>query len=94
MANLIQLLHDQNVTHIAHITDRENTSILHQAWRSAHQLTIPPHWHNLWEEYTQALSKAHIHISDDEDEIIWALSKFGRYTPKVGYLVLAESRKP
>lgn len=31
---------------------------------------------------------------EGEDEIIWALVKSGRYTPKEGYLVLANPRKP
>jgi len=38
--------------------------------------------------------EAHIRITDGDDEIIWALAKSGRYTPKEGYIVLAESQKP
>eukprot|EP00253_Pinus_taeda_P035638 PITA_35638 len=90
----IKHIQEQNVSQIAHIADGENSTFLHQAWKSAHQLNIPPHWHQLWEDYTQAISEAHIRITDGDDEIIWALSKSGRFSPKDGYLVLPKARKP
>ena len=51
------------------------------------------HFGNSYGRTTYTLLKAHIHIIDGDDEIIWGLEKSGRYTPKEGYLVLAESRK-
>jgi len=66
-------LQDNNITHLAHIADGENSTFLHEAWKSAHQLNIPPQWAHLWDDYTQALTEAHIRITEGEDEIIWAL---------------------
>lgn len=90
---LIQHLQNQNSSHIAHITNMDNTTFLHQAWKTTPQLSIPPLWVQYWEDFTQALTEAHIQITDGDDEIIWALSKFGTYSPKDGYLALTGARK-
>jgi len=57
---LTQHLHQQNITYIAQIADSKNTSFLQQAWKSAHQLNIPPVWIQHWEDFTLALTEAHI----------------------------------
>eukprot|EP00253_Pinus_taeda_P015847 PITA_15847 len=90
---LLHHLHNQNMTHIAHIVDDDNTTFLQQAWKTALHLHIPPQWARVWEDYTEALTKAHIRINEGDDEVIWALSKSGRYSPKDGYLALSEPRR-
>jgi len=87
----IELTSHLNVTNIAH---SEHSTLFQQAWKSAHHLNIPYQWYQTWNDYIKALTEAHIRISEGEDEIIWALSKVGRYSPNEGYLVLIESRKP
>jgi hypothetical protein len=42
----------------------------------------------LWEEYIGALSVAHIHIQDRQNELYWVGDPSGIYMPKVGYIKL------
>lgn len=90
---LIVHLKEKNITHLAHIVDIHNSTFLQQASKTVGQFNIPPPWRQHWWVFTQTLLEAHIHITEGEDEIIWALEKSGRYTPKEGYLVLANPRK-
>eukprot|EP00253_Pinus_taeda_P030204 PITA_30204 len=91
---LIEHLKVRGITHIAHIGDPECSTFLYQAWLNVHHLAIPAQWHNAWNEYTAALSQAHIRLTEGPDEIIWALAKNGTYSPKMGYLTLIEPTRP
>eukprot|EP00253_Pinus_taeda_P003164 PITA_03164 len=93
-AEMIELLVNQGISHLSHIIDQENTTPLQQAWKSTRNLHIPGHWHQAWEGFTEALTQAHIRITEGEDEIVWAYAKNGRYSPKEGYLKLMEHDKP
>ena len=42
-------------------------------------------------EYIATLTESHIRTIEGEDEIIWALAKSGKYSPKEGFLVLSET---
>eukprot|EP00253_Pinus_taeda_P032607 PITA_32607 len=92
--DLIGHLKDKGITHIAHIGDPDRSTFLHQAWLNVHNLAIPAQWHNAWTDYTEALSQAHIRLTEGPDEIIWALAKNGAYSPKLGYLTLIEPIRP
>lgn len=87
-------LQENGITHINQIADGVHSTILHQAWKSATAQNIPRSQVQEWNNYTNALSKAHIRITDGEDELIWAHAKHGKYSPKEGYLVLLERYKP
>eukprot|EP00253_Pinus_taeda_P028743 PITA_28743 len=89
-----ELLADQGVTHLSHIADQGNTTLLQQAWKLAHVLHIPGFWHQVWEGITEALTQSHIRITEGEDEIVWAYAKNGRYSPNEGYLKLMEHNRP
>eukprot|EP00253_Pinus_taeda_P032224 PITA_32224 len=91
---LIDHLKDRGITHIAHIGDPDRSSFLYQAWHNVHNLAIPAQWHYAWIEYTEALSQAHIRLTEGPDEIIWAMAKNGSYSPKLGYLTLIEPIRP
>lgn len=39
---LLALLKEKNITHLAHIADEHNSSFLQHAWKSVGQLNIPP----------------------------------------------------
>jgi len=93
-SDLLLHLREQKITHLEHIVDENNTSFLQLAWKTDIQLNIPPPWQQHWRNYIQALLEAHIRWTRGDDEIIWALAKSGRYTPKEGYIVLVEPRKP
>src|SRR5690606_29063079 len=66
----------------------------HQAWKFAHSLHIPHQWHHHCADYVAALAESHIKILEGEDEIIWALAKNRRYSPKEGYLHLTNIHRP
>lgn len=83
-----------NITHIGHIADLEHTTLFQQALKLAQRLNIPQQWTQQWNAYIGALTKAHIQLGEGEDEVIWDLSKAGKYTLKEGYLVLVEARRP
>jgi hypothetical protein len=38
-----------------------------------------------WDQYIESLRREHIWISNLEDELVWQLSPFGDYSPKMGY---------
>eukprot|EP00253_Pinus_taeda_P011273 PITA_11273 len=64
------------------------------AWLSAHTLEIPAQWQAAWTDYTDALTQAHIRLTEGPDEIIWAFAKHGAYAPNLGYLKLIEPIRP
>eukprot|EP00253_Pinus_taeda_P025808 PITA_25808 len=82
------------VTHITNIADPENSSFFQQAWKTAQELYIPGHWRQDWEDFTEALTQAHIRITQEEDEVVWAFEKNGKYSPKEGYLKLIQHLQP
>lgn len=94
MSELILHLNQRNISVIAHIADQDNTTIFAQALKSAQELNIPPHWHQIWNNYIAALVESHIRIKEGPDEIMWCLSKNGAFNPKSGYLGLINYRQP
>lgn len=84
---------ESGITHSSHIADMERSTFLHQACKSAHSLLIPHQWHHHWADYTVALIESCIRTLEGEDEIIWALTKNGQYSPKGGHLHLANIHK-
>jgi len=53
---LILHLNQKDISVIAHIVDQVNSTIYAQAWKFANQLNIPPHWHQIWNNYTSTLT--------------------------------------
>ena len=45
-----------------------------------------------WNEYLAIVKASHVRLTDDADELIWNLSKSGKYSPKDGYLHLMLGR--
>eukprot|EP00253_Pinus_taeda_P029842 PITA_29842 len=91
---LIQYLNQQEIKIIAHIANQENTTIFAQGWKSAHQLSIPPQWHQECQGYIISLIESHIRINEGPDELVWSLAENGLYTPKASYLRLISNRQP
>lgn len=92
--DLIIHLHNRGLTHICHIGDIANSTFLQQAWFLADSLDISEQWQDEWRNYMDALTQANIRLTDGPDELIWALSKHGLYTPKEGYLKVMEPYRP
>jgi len=57
---------------------------LNPIWKSAHQIDIPPQWHQEWGEFIHALSESHIRIKQGPDELVWCMAEDGIYAPKKG----------
>lgn len=91
---LLQNVNEKGITHIVRIMDQERSTFLHQAWKSTHSLLLPLQWHQAWSTFTTTLMESHIRLREWEDEITWAIAKNGRYSPKEGYLQLANRHKP
>eukprot|EP00253_Pinus_taeda_P016909 PITA_16909 len=51
-------------------------------------------WSRIWQIYLQALTETHVRLQNVEDELIWAHSKAGQYTPKQGYDIIIAEKKP
>eukprot|EP00253_Pinus_taeda_P004922 PITA_04922 len=92
--DLVEYLLAHNINVIAQIADRESSDIFHQAWRTAHQLNLPPRWHQSWQTFKEALIESHIRIIEGQDELIWSQSDSGYYTPKARYTLLISHKKP
>eukprot|EP00253_Pinus_taeda_P033090 PITA_33090 len=91
---LLRHLHNRGIMHIKHIGDSANSTFLQQAWATPRTLEIPEQWHQEWRDFTDALTQAHIRLTEGPDEIIWAIANHGIYSPRLGYLKLMESFKP
>eukprot|EP00253_Pinus_taeda_P030816 PITA_30816 len=64
------------------------------AWATQRALEIPEQWQNEWWAYTDALTQAHVRLTEGPDDIIWAIANHGLYSPRLGYLKLMEAFKP
>jgi ribonuclease HI len=79
---------EHGIIHLNQVADPRHTTIWKQAWLSGHVLGLPNQHIPLWEDYIGALSTAHIHIQDRQDELYWVGDPSGIYTPKEGYIKL------
>ena len=91
---IIQHLAHRNVIFLAQIVDWAHTSWRQQAWLQAGDLEIPQEGTRIWGKFIWALKASNIRITDKPDNLIWAVSKDGHYTPKLGYLELIKHREP
>lgn len=87
-------LESVGIKYLSHIVDAKKTSIYRQAWKSTDALRIPLQFRLDWDGYINSLVESHTRISDREDELIWAISFHGRYTPKQGYLSICADQEP
>ncbi len=80
--DLIEFLHDRGITTISQIVDLGNSIIFMQSWKSTTTLDMHDQWLQEWEGYINSLSESHVHISNDEDELMSAPTAHGVYSPK------------
>ena len=56
---------------------------MEQGWLSADQLGLDDHQEDIvWNGYLSILKRSHVHLTNDNDVLVWNLSKSGLYTPK------------
>ena len=92
--NLITFLNDRGINSISNIVDLENTTIFANAWKSSDFLGITVQWHQNWVGYTSALTKSHVHIKEENDELIWEPKKNEIYSSKDGYPTIYAAHEP
>ena len=46
----------------------------------------------IWNNYVALLTSSHVRINTEDDQLVWSLSKTGKYTPKDGYAHLIHDR--
>ena len=60
-----------------------------QQWFSAEYIGFDdPFEIDVWNGYLAILKSSHVRITNDNDALVWNLSKSGRYSPKEGYAQL------
>ena len=42
----------------------------------------------MWNDYLAILESSHVRLSNEDDALVWNLSKTGKYSPKEGYAQL------
>lgn len=92
--DLITFLNNIGVLYISQLGDQRNSTFLLQAWRTGEEWNIPIQWERQWKNYLQALTESHVRFNEDEDELIWGLSKKGHYSSKQGYDLIQAEAKP
>eukprot|EP00253_Pinus_taeda_P006377 PITA_06377 len=91
--DLIRYLHSWEIKVFSQIVDQQNTGIFAQACKSAHQINLPPRWHQEWQEFITALAESHLKIKEGPDELVWNQAENVIYTPKAGYISLNIQKK-
>ena len=91
---LVLHLNNKDIKYLSQIGDNQHSTIFSQAWITDQQWQLTEEWSIIWKEYIQALIETHIRLREEEDELIWAVSKSGQYVPKLGYYKLIEDKNP
>jgi hypothetical protein len=85
---IIQSLHNQGFFSLHQIAEPKETTIWHQAWKSAEQVGLEEVQNVSWSNYIQALKSSHIKITKRDDELVWQSAPHGVYTLQLGYIQL------
>eukprot|EP00253_Pinus_taeda_P023181 PITA_23181 len=91
---LIQHLNNRGIKVLGQIGDQQNTTFHTQASLTDPHWNLPDDWNRIWHNYLQALTETQVRLQNVEDELIWAHSKAGHYTPKQGYNIIIADKKP
>lgn len=91
---LVRHLNNSGIKYLSQIGEQQHSTIFSQAWLTDWQWNLPYEWNEDWKSYIQVLIESHIRLREEEDELIWAISKTGQYSPKLGYNKLIEEKNP
>ena len=65
-----------------------------QQWLTTKSIVfVDPQDIAVWNGYIAILKASHVRISNEDDVIVWNLSKSGHYSPKDGYAQLMMDRE-
>ena len=90
--SMIVKLHNEGYFVLKYIACIGTSLLQDQGWMNADFLGFEDHEIIIWNSYVALFTTSHVHISTKDDQLIWSLSKTGKYTPKVGYFHLIHSR--
>jgi len=79
----------RGIVYLSQLSDPRPDEPWIQHWRRAHSFGLEPHVAEALNLYINELVQAHIHLIDQEDELIWDMDPNGRYTPKARYIKLS-----
>jgi hypothetical protein len=85
---LIDFLHQQGIYYLTQVSDPYTTNIWQQGWKNVEALGLHDPLSEPWNRYILSLQSSHIHITEEEDKLVWKKSPLGNYTPKLGYITL------
>ena len=70
------------------------TCLMVQQWFNAEFIGFTdPQEITVWNGYIAILKTSHVRFSNDDDALVWNLSKTGHYSPKEGYAQLMLNRE-
>ena len=70
------------------------TCLMFQQWLTAEFIGFTdPQEIAVWNGYIAILKASHVRFSNDDDALVWNLSKIGHYLPKEGYAQLMVNRE-
>ena len=86
-SSMIEKLHLAGFYFLSDIGLHGMTALLAQQWFTADSIGFTdPQEIDVWNGYVAILKSSHVRISNDDDALVWNLSKFGQYSPKEGYV--------
>ena len=85
-------LHSAGFYVIKDIASTSTTFLQNQGWLNSDFFYFDDQEIVIWNSYVALLTSSHVRISAEDDQMIWSLSKNGKYTPKAGYLHLIHDR--
>lgn len=80
---LMEALAGQHIFTLAQAGDERRSSIRGQGWKDRVQLGLDGPLGVEWEQYVNALHRAHIPLTEHEDRLVWKNSPDGKYSSKI-----------
>lgn len=85
---LVESLEQKNFQFLFQVGDEGTSSIISQGCKSGILLGLDVDHCREWGIYVLALQRAHIHLNESEDSLVWDKSPDGKYIPKAGYITI------
>jgi hypothetical protein len=85
---LVEFLELNNYRFLSEVGDEGSSTIFNQGWKSGYFLGLNEEHCREWGLYVAALQRAHIHLNDSDDSLVWDKSLNGRYSPEAGYIII------
>ena len=82
---LVERPERDNIRFLSEVRDDGSTSFFSQGWKTGLMLGLSVDHSREWGLFVEALHRAHIHLTDVEDHLVWDKTPNGIYSPRVGY---------